>query len=799
MNSLYSHPEVLLKDHLREVAEGCAGLLAGKSLGLSLPEGLIENVGYLMGATHDIGKATRFFQHYLRSETHEITGPKHHALLSAYLCRELAAQLMDQYDSLPELDRVLLPYLMFLAVKRHHGNLQNIDQEFLSLEDKAPDLVEQIKVIDRPAVSAILEGLLGRLGLTCHWGGFAEMILQQQFLETYDDFHWEYIESEPFSGLSPEAKTRYYYLFQLIYSSLLLADKRDVILTEAPKHLPIVDNPVEAFRKKKGFDRPRSALATAQNEAYSLSLSHLQEIFSPAQHLYSLTLPTGMGKTITSLAVARKLQRLLGEESSRLIIAIPFTSIIDQNYLVYEEVLQTTTSSQLLKHHHLSTPHYKTAEDGLSADQSQFLIETWDSQVVVTTFVQLIEALFTNNKTKLLKLPQLANAVVILDEIQSIPYRLWPLIRAGIQQVAKMYNTYFMFLSATQPLIFQPGEEILEIVPAYKSYFEKGLFNRTKLINKTDKVISLEDFVVTVIEYARAHPAKDILIVLNTKSATRSCFEMLREAEVEESELLFLATSITPFERKTIIKRIKQRPHTKRLIIVSTQLIEAGVDISVHTIFRALAPMDSIIQAAGRANRKNELPEPAEVFLYEIKELIKTSSMIYGPALLNKTRNVLAGKMEVEETGFLDLIESYYQEVKIQADTVSNDTLDALLELKFKDVGAFQLIPEQETESVFIQINEEAQAVWNRYVALYEDTSLSFLERKQQFAAFKATFYDFVINVRIPYKASNIDFDRLKQFGFYLSELDHPSAYYHYDPDDFSRNIGYTAAQTLTF
>ncbi len=799
MTELYSHPNVPLIRHLQEVAVSCQNILASKQLSLGISSELIEEIGYLMGATHDIGKATSFFQHYLTSENHEVLGPKHHALLSAFYCKMMVDQLFNRNDNVSEIDRMLLPYLIFVAVKRHHGNLLNVEDELGKLAERSGDLLQQIKVIDANQIEPLLDKVLAQVNLGNQWSSFCEWIKDQKFPDDYGYFYLDFFELGPFVEMAEQEKSRYFYLFQLFYSTLLLADKRDVILESRPQFRPLETHAVENYRIKKGFDQPKTSLATLQNEAYISSLAHLTEIFSVDQHLYSLTLPTGMGKTITSLSVVLRLQQLLSLPDSRIIIAIPFTSIIDQNYLVYKEVFQARTSDQLLKHHHLSEPNYKLQEDELDAGQSQFLIETWDSQVVVTTFVQLLESLFTNNKTKLLKLPQLANSVVILDEVQSIPYSLWPLIRTGIRQIAAMYNTYFVFLSATQPLIFQPGEEIIEIVPGYKKYFQNNLFNRTKLINRIKEEVSLDEFVDEVVTYAVSYSQKDILIVLNTKKITRECFLKIRELIDEGSELLYLSTLITPFERKKIIQRIKDRPHSKRFIIVSTQLIEAGVDISVDAVFRALAPMDSIIQAAGRANRYNEKTVPADIFVYGITELKQVSSRIYGAELLQMTRNVLSDVSEQEECGYLTLIEAYFQEVKKQADVVSNTTLTSLLDLKFEDVGEFNLIEEIRSNSVFIQLNPRAKEAWEKFTIIHENEDLLFYEKKYRFAEFKSTFYDFVINVPIPFGEESIDFDRAPALGFYVSELEQPSAYYTYSEDDFSRNIGYEKLSQVSF
>jgi len=233
--------------------------------------------------------------------------------------------------------------------------------------------------------------------------------------------------------------------------------------------------------------------------------------------------------------------------------------------------------------------------------------------------------------------------------------------------LGEKFNIYFILISATQPLIFTPNEDIVELVPDYKKYFH--FFNRTKLIIKGK--ISFEDFKTEIVDYISNNPTKDVLVIVNTKKLARETFEFVcGEIDTENIETYFLTTFITPFERKIIIKLIKQKSD-KQKVIISTQLVEAGVDISVNTVFRQLSPIDSIIQAAGRANRYNEKPEIAEVFVYDIEEYRKSSNYVYGNDLLIKTENVLKDYQIVEEKDYIQLIERYFTEVRKQSDNTS--------------------------------------------------------------------------------------------------------------------------------
>ncbi|WP_338876718.1 CRISPR-associated helicase Cas3' [Spirosoma sp. SC4-14] len=790
---LYSHPDVPLIDHLRQVADSCRYFLRSRVTDFGLPDGLLSDLGYLAGVTHDIAKGTRYFQHYLLTVNHEVIGPKEHALLSSLLAKQVVEQYLMRFE-LTETDRQLLPYLVFTAVKRHHGNLNDFTVE-LSLEAKADVLSEQIEVFDDEIlIQSILDELLGVIDFQFNWQQFKGYIQRREYVNEYGDFELDFFDLGNYADLSGEIKTRYYYWHQLFYGSLLLSDKSDVILKgvrQTESGGPSLSS-LDTYRQKKGFDSPQTTLDALKNQAYLETLSELDRVFSLDQHLYSITLPTGLGKTLTSLAVGLAVQQKLGALTGRLIITIPFTSIIDQNFSVFQDVFEKPSSDVLLKHHHLAEPAYKVGDDVLDQDKSQFLIETWQSGIVVTTFVQLLESLFSNDKTKLLKLPNLANSVIILDEIQQINYELWPLIRQAFVTLGERYNCYFILMSATQPLIFIPGKEITELVPHYRTYFRNEHFNRTKLINRAQQEISFADFVQDVITYCQDQADKNVLVILNTKQFTLDCFKITADALDEETtDVYYLTTLITPYERKRIIDRIKNYRGAKQQVIISTQLIEAGVDVSVHTVFRALAPLDSIIQAAGRANRYNEKEGISEVYLYAIAEMKRASGMVYGGDLLVKTANVLKSITEVDEHSYLELIEAYFEEVKKQADVLVSPELTALQALEFKKVGEFQFVEEQNTESVYIQLNEEAEQLWNQYIAISEKQELKPYERKREFALIKSRFYEYVVNVPVPRNDKSIVFDGEKNHFFYVSYLQNPSTCYSYAPDDFRNNTGY--------
>ena len=799
--ALLSHPDKLLINHLQEVAKVAVDSVKRKRLNLSFDfdgnktdvSELVVDFVFLAAAFHDLGKATSFFQDYIRNLDEVHDKRKSHALLSALFVYFVSEKFLKSKRIDGELAQ-LLSVFAFSSVKRHHGGLANLSDEILIETEWLELLPELVESINPNEIKELIDIQLSDYDLKIDWNDFVEFIKSKIYNTDFDDFSFDILQDK-YEGINSETKITLFYIHQLIYSALLFADKNEVILNEDSRLLNQSDviSKIAEFRNRKNFNQPQSEIDKLKNDAFYSSIEQLEKVFDKNQHIYSVTLPTGLGKTITAYNLADKMRKLAVFKDSKIIINIPFTSIIDQNFDVYSDILETSNTDILLKHHHLAEPVYKTNENVSDFYQSKFLIETWQSDTVVTTFVQLLETILACDKAKLMKFVHLANSIILLDEIQTIPYEYWETIRETFKILGEKFNIYFILISATQPLIFTPNEDIIELVPEYKKYFH--FFNRTKLILKGK--IGFEDFRTEIVDYVNSNPTKDILVIVNTKKVARETFEFVcGEIDTENIETYFLTTFITPFERKNIINRIKQKSE-KQKVIISTQLVEAGVDISVNTVFRQLSPIDSIIQAAGRANRYNEKPEIAEVYVYDIDEYRKSSNFIYGNDLLMKTEIVLKDFQQVEEKDYIKLIERYFTEVRKQSDNTSQPLLKAIRNLDFGLVD-FELIETRKSESVYIQINERAKEIWEKYTDIYANKNFKPWERKAQFSSIKSEFYDFVINVPLLFNQIKIDFDSKRQFNFYVSEYENPSRNYSYSEEDYSQNMGYVNLENTT-
>ena len=788
---LASHPGVPLIKHLKAVASNCLEVARKNSTDFGFSQKTKETLVYICGAFHDLGKATSYFQDYLENPEAAHSSLKNHALPSAVFVFYAVQKFADTLENCERELGFFLASTCFTIVKRHHGHLGNFKNE-ISVGDKNDDLQKQYNAISPVEAQKIIDECLSDSKLNIDWNQFISWFSSGGFERvektTYLDF-----ELDQFNTWGIRKKSSAYFFFLWMFSTLFYSDKSDVILAGAFPTLPLPRiRYLDEYREKHGFNKPNSQINELKNEAYYSVLDQLKQKFDPKQRLYSITLPTGLGKTLTSFGAALMLRSMANLIEGRIIIAIPFTSIIDQNYQVYEEVLNNPDNNMLLKHHHLAEIQYKDGEDSVrDGEASQYLIETWQSSVVVTTFVQLLECLLTNNKGKLLKFHSLSNSIILLDEVQQIPYKMWQTVRQAFFTIAEQLNCYVILMSATQPLIFNPDEEIKELVGNYQKYF--SFFNRTKLINKTAQSIPLQTFIDDVLVYIKKNRRKDILIILNTKKTTLTCFRKLRKVLPKNIEIRYLTTLITPYERKKIISELGNRNPDKQYIIVSTQLVEAGVDISVDTVFRALAPLDSILQAAGRANRYGKNQYASEVFVYKIDDQYSISRKLYGEELILKTELVLGSKPYIEESEYLQLITEYFKQIQDFSKHSDKQLINNLLSLNFEEVGKFELIEKIKSESMFVALNENAKKLWKEFVKINEDQDLSTLDKRKLFSKFKPKFYDYVINIPIPYGKNCLDIPIEAYKGFYLCECNGEKSYdiYLYDKKNRTKNEGY--------
>ncbi len=712
----YSHPNKKLKDHLENVKD--IGMYALSEKILSIPKEL-KNTLEIILSYHDFAKSTLFFQDYLNSSiNNEIC--KHSSKLTSHSLLSACLSAYKIYNSLQENNWSILG---FLAVKKHHGDLENLDKMIVVNKNDWRNLTIQWQNIE------------------CEFKEEAKNINFDKIKEIVDDFLWE--KDELIGSIDT------FLILNFIFSILIYSDKTEVVLGK-PTFIKLpnnIENFITNYKSKTFSNKITNNLNKIREKAYQVAYENLQKI--GAKPILSLNLPTGIGKTLNVLNIASNIYKH-HKEIKRIIYALPFTSIIDQTEKIVKNIFEKNNENPddfLIVHHHLAEAKIKNDENYIEGDKAEFLIENWDKPFILTTFWQLFNSIITNKNSQLRKFHNISNSVIILDEVQSIPYKYWQLIEIVLKKLTELFNCKVILMTATMPLIFDENELFPLIPPELRDeFFTK--FSRYKIsILNSLKDLTLEELIEIAINDIRQNRDKSFLFVFNTIKTSIKFYELLKE-NLPEKEFIYLSSNILPIERKKRIEKIVNNPQGK--IIISTQVVEAGVDIDMDIVYRDFAPLDSIIQTAGRANRNNK-KDISTVNIFKLKnENGKYDySYIYKGLPLNATNEIFQNVKVIEEKDILKLIKQYFQIIKEnKSNNESAFIINAMEKLKFTDVSEkFKLIDEIPSFSMFIEINEEAGKLLNRFCEIMQIQDI--FERKKEFLKIKSNFYQYVLSVKL--------------------------------------------------
>lgn len=413
--------------------------------------------------------------------------------------------------------------------------------------------------------------------------------------------------------------------------------------------------------------------------------------------LFSLTVPTGGGKTLSSLAFA--LDHAAAHGLRRVIYAIPYTSIIEQNAEVFREIL----GQDAVLEHHSSVDATEGGEDTVLA--ASLAMENWDVPLVVTTNVQFLESLFACKPSRCRKLHNVAKSVIILDEAQMLPRELLKPTLAALKELTVNYGCSVVLCTATQPAVrdhFPGGSEILEIMrgPGPAELYEAFRRVRVELAGEMDDAALAEAM----------GGQEQCLCVVNTRRHARELFERIRHLPGAQH----LSALMCPEHRSGKLKIIRAAlENGQPCRVVSTSLVEAGVDVDFPLVLRTMAGIDSLAQAAGRCNREGKLSEPGRVVVFtapgrEPRGWLSTAASIGGSACRAHPGDPLS----------LEAVAAYFGNLY----NLAGDGLDAkkiigllnqgatALEFPFREVAeAYQLIDDGATTTVFIPYDATAR------------------------------------------------------------------------------------------
>ena len=592
-----------LSDHLLNVAS-LTKQFSGK-IGL-------ETLGDLSGLLHDFGKYSREFRNYICSalglfnpdeddyvDSDALKGKVDHSSAGAHF-------IWQELKKRGEKESLVGQWLALCIASHHSGLIDCLDSDGDDVFGRRmikPDNKVHLGEIKQCADNEILErahALLDSPSLVKELRTLLGRIAQHER------------EVRPLNqqiGLS----------LRFLFSCLIDADRIDTANFEHKK--------VAAYRPQGDYVPWKVLVERLERALSELPLSNpidplrrrisaeCLEAANRPRGIYTLTVPTGGGKTLASLRFA--LNHAAERSLDRIVYVIPFTSIIDQNAIVVRNILEPEDCPQdkgkvVLEHHSSVTPEKQTWRE-------KILCENWDAPVVYTTIVQLLESLFGSGTRGARRMHQLANSVLIFDEIQTLPIRCVHLFNNAINFLSEQCNSTVVLCTATQPLLHKVAidkgairlAEDHEIVSDVRQLFA-DLRRVTVIDQRRPSGWSYEE----IADLARdeVEQAGSCLVIVNTKEAAREIFLACR-ALVDDGALFHLSTDMCPAHRKAVLSAIKSRLKAGLpTLCASTQLIEAGVDVDFGTVIRSVAGLDSIAQAAGRCNR-NGRSKPGRVYL----------------------------------------------------------------------------------------------------------------------------------------------------------------------------------------
>lgn len=581
------NPETLkeqsVKEHLYNVS------IMAKEYGSKIS---LSATSELIGILHDMGKETKIFDSYIHycsmnPNDKSLRGTINHSTAGAKFIYDNFYNTTDPYLKLAS-------QLISLAICSHHGGL--IDCLDLKGIDIFTDKMNTGKEIhyDEAVSNYIVECL--QMGQVKNLINIAK-----------EEVKAILVKINKVDGSSKFGQFAAGMLEKYLFSCIIDADRYDTYTfmegIEPQKNIDklVLWNELSDILENKLKDYPKETKMDLLRKEISMSCKNFGK---NKCGIYQLSVPTGGGKTLSSLRYA--LEHAKEFNKDRIFYIIPFTTIIDQNAKEIKEILG---HEDIILEHHSSL----IIENDYEQDAYKLLTERWDSPIILTTMVQFLDTLFSGGTRDVRRMHNLANSVIIFDEIQAIPIKCINMFNSAINFLANICNATVILCTATQPLLSKAEmplklSENANIISNMNDKFKQ--FKRVNLVDK--RVVggysteSLADFILDTMD-----KVESLLVILNTKNSAKKIYNELNnvnnELPKEKQYFIFhLSTNMCPSHRMKILQDMRKMLGHERVICISTQLIEAGVNISFGCVVRSLAGLDSIAQAAGRCNRHGE-------------------------------------------------------------------------------------------------------------------------------------------------------------------------------------------------
>lgn len=549
----------------------------------------LSKTGYLAGLLHDMGKFNDQFLNYIQTVSSgvEYRGPKViHTFtgVSYILSRYHVSEEVDSFDKLTS-------ELIALSIGSHHG-LFDIYHEaddynaFIHRMEKQPNYDKE--AIDNFFSECVKETEIESLFRTS----------KEEIKKLYTEIviYLKRTENDQ-QRILKEVFFFLYLLFRLVLSAVVEGDRRDTSAFIQDEDFSISrlcewSKEIEHFNSYISFFVNDTPIQKARMKFSQACCDFAKETGA----IYRLNLPTGGGKTLSGLRYA--LAHAKNYKKNRVFYVAPLLSILEQNAKIIKKAI--SNDGEVLLHYSNVVEEERESDE---LDKRELLQESWSSKIVITTLVQMLQTLFSGRMSSIRRFNSLANSVIIFDEIQSLPMKMYSMFNLAINFLSKCCNTTVILCSATLPS-FESAKYRMDISPNSIITKElicetKPIFKRTE-IKKWDKNLRLEE--VSDVVLAQMNKSNNVLVVCNTKREASYLFNELKQKT--SINLFHLSAGMCPKHRRKMLSNLYEAlKKDATLICISTQVIEAGIDISFSCVFRFAAGIDSVVQSAGRCNR----------------------------------------------------------------------------------------------------------------------------------------------------------------------------------------------------
>ena len=602
-----------VEEHCRGEAEIAAELL--RDIGL-------EKTAYLAGVLHDLGKFSENFKNYIEkaADGEKVQrGSVNHTFAGVRFLLEKHSD--EQLSGFSDIVLEILAY----AVGAHHGLFDCVD------DNNNNGFTKRMQKEGIDYLNAAQEFLK----ICCSKQDIEDLLKQseKEFLPVFNEI--EKLADNADAKIQNTQITFYIgFLARLILSAIIEADRSDTsqfmngysektVKNISEIWINCIKN-VEQKLSTMPLDKPINK-TRAQISALCAEAGNLES------GIYRLNLPTGAGKTLTSLRYA--LHHALAHNKKRIIFTMPLLSIIEQNAGIIHDYIG---NEELILEHHSNIVE---TDENDELDKRELLVESWDVPIIITTMVQLLNTLFAGKTSNIRRMQALCNSIIVIDEVQTVPDKMLSLFNLALNFLAKICNATIILCSATQPCfektMYPLDKSVKDLITLTKE--QETVFKRVRLEYKGEMDCEeLADFAAGILEENNS-----LLLVCNTKNEAAVMFNLLC-SKLKDVKAFHISAGMCTAHRKETIKEMQEALENKqqKVLCVSTQVIEAGVDVSFARVIRLLAGMDNIVQATGRENRNREFDGLAPGYILRLKgEFLKGLSEI--EAAKNAAANLL--------------------------------------------------------------------------------------------------------------------------------------------------------------